>query len=77
MYVTAARKPAANANLDRMVADCMKDTNSDEELPEEEDDPALLVNNIIHQNHAKELKQHEIAPHLNPFVLSERVTDAG
>lgn len=46
MYVIciiAARKAAANANLDEMVADCMKDTNSDEELSEGDDDPALLV----------------------------------
>ncbi|XP_032665522.1 coiled-coil and C2 domain-containing protein 1-like isoform X2 [Odontomachus brunneus] len=37
----AARK-AADANLDEMVTDCMKDTNSDEELSEGDDDPALL-----------------------------------
>lgn len=40
--VTAVRKTATDVNLDEMVADCMKDTNSDEE-PSEEDDPALLV----------------------------------
>lgn len=38
--VIVARK--TDVNLDEMVADCMKDTNSDEE-PSEEDDPALLV----------------------------------
>ncbi|XP_025995654.1 coiled-coil and C2 domain-containing protein 1-like isoform X2 [Solenopsis invicta] len=39
---SAARKTATDANLDEMVANCMKDTNSDEELSEEDDDPALL-----------------------------------
>ncbi|XP_020287773.1 coiled-coil and C2 domain-containing protein 1-like isoform X2 [Pseudomyrmex gracilis] len=38
----AARKAAANVNLDDMVADCIKDTNSDEEPSEADDDPALL-----------------------------------
>lgn len=37
---SAAQKTAADANLDEMVAGCMKDINSDEESPE--DDPALL-----------------------------------
>ncbi|XP_026824708.1 coiled-coil and C2 domain-containing protein 1-like isoform X2 [Ooceraea biroi] len=31
-----------DVNLDAMVADCMKDTNSDEEPPEGDDDPVLL-----------------------------------
>ncbi|XP_012233142.2 coiled-coil and C2 domain-containing protein 1-like isoform X1 [Linepithema humile] len=39
---TAARKAAADVNLDGMVAECMKDTNSDEEPSEGDDDPALL-----------------------------------
>ena len=43
----AARKAAANANLDDMVAECMKDTNSDEEASEADDDPALLVCDIM------------------------------
>ncbi|XP_014479037.1 PREDICTED: coiled-coil and C2 domain-containing protein 1-like isoform X2 [Dinoponera quadriceps] len=37
----AGLKPTAGANLDEMVADCMKDTNSDEGS-EGDDDPALL-----------------------------------
>lgn len=45
--IIAARKAAANANLDNMVADCMKDTNSDEEPSQEaDDDPALLVRDV-------------------------------
>lgn len=47
MYVVAARKTAASANLDEMVAGCMKDTNSDEELSEGDDDPTLLVCYIV------------------------------
>lgn len=43
----AARKAAANVNLDDMVADCIKDTNSDEEPSEADDDPALLVRNCL------------------------------
>ncbi|XP_019696185.1 coiled-coil and C2 domain-containing protein 1-like isoform X2 [Harpegnathos saltator] len=40
---SAARKAAGkDINLDEMVADCMKDTHSDEELSEGDDDPALL-----------------------------------
>jgi len=39
---TVARKAAADVNLDEMVADCMKDANSDEEPSEGDDDPALL-----------------------------------
>lgn len=34
-----------NVNLDEMIAESMKDTNSDEEPSEENDDPALLVCN--------------------------------
>lgn len=43
MNVAVARKAAADLNLDEMVADCMKDANSDEEPSEGDDDPALLV----------------------------------
>ncbi|XP_011861691.1 PREDICTED: coiled-coil and C2 domain-containing protein 1-like isoform X2 [Vollenhovia emeryi] len=39
---SVARKAVADVNLDSMVADCMKDTNSDEEPSEGDDDPALL-----------------------------------
>lgn len=45
--ITAAYKVAANANLDEMVADCMKDVNSDEEPSEVDDDPTLLVHDIM------------------------------
>ncbi|XP_018347264.1 PREDICTED: coiled-coil and C2 domain-containing protein 1-like isoform X2 [Trachymyrmex septentrionalis] len=38
---SATRKSAADVNLDEMT-DCLKDTNSDEESIEEDDDPALL-----------------------------------
>ncbi|XP_018051284.1 PREDICTED: coiled-coil and C2 domain-containing protein 1-like isoform X1 [Atta colombica] len=38
----ATRKSAADVNLDEMVTDCLKDTNSDEESIEGDDDPALL-----------------------------------
>lgn len=40
--MSAARKTAADVNLDNMVADCMRDTHSDEES-EGDDDPVLLV----------------------------------
>lgn len=36
------RKAVMNVNLDEMIAESMKDTNSDEEPSEENDDPALL-----------------------------------
>ncbi|XP_018359619.1 PREDICTED: coiled-coil and C2 domain-containing protein 1-like isoform X5 [Trachymyrmex cornetzi] len=39
---SATRKNAADVNLDEMVANCLKDTNSDEEPTEGDDDPALL-----------------------------------
>lgn len=42
-----ARKAATDINLDEMVADCMKDMNSDEELSEGDDDSALLVCQVI------------------------------
>jgi len=45
MLLKVARKTAADANLDDMVVECIKDINSDEELSEGEDDPALLVCN--------------------------------
>lgn len=45
-----ARKTATDINLDEMVADCMKDTNSDEEPSEGDDDPALLVCCIMPSN---------------------------
>ncbi|KAG5315169.1 C2D1 protein, partial [Acromyrmex insinuator] len=39
---SATRKSAVDVNLDEMVTDCLKDTNSDEESIEGDDDPALL-----------------------------------
>lgn len=41
--VIAARKTVTEVNLDEMVTGCLKDTNSDEELIEGDDDPVLLV----------------------------------
>ncbi|XP_018308605.1 coiled-coil and C2 domain-containing protein 1-like isoform X3 [Mycetomoellerius zeteki] len=39
---SAARKTVTEVNLDEMVTGCLKDTNSDEELIEGDDDPVLL-----------------------------------
>ncbi|XP_011056470.1 PREDICTED: coiled-coil and C2 domain-containing protein 1-like isoform X2 [Acromyrmex echinatior] len=39
---SATRKSTVDVNLDEMVTDCLKDTNSDEESIEGDDDPALL-----------------------------------
>lgn len=46
MNVLVTRKAVTDVNLDEMVAESIKDTNSDDESSEGNDDPALLVHMI-------------------------------
>lgn len=41
--VIVAHKAVTNVNLDEMIAESTKDTNSDDDSSEGNDDPALLV----------------------------------
>ncbi|XP_011706341.1 PREDICTED: coiled-coil and C2 domain-containing protein 1-like [Wasmannia auropunctata] len=67
---SAARKTATDENLDAMISDCMKDTNSDDEPSEGDDDPALLKelqmltgNETEEKTETPELMEEEQAEH--------------
>ncbi|KAL0113040.1 hypothetical protein PUN28_012340 [Cardiocondyla obscurior] len=69
----ATRK--ADVNLDEMVADCMKDTNSDEE-PSEEDDPALLEElNMLTGNEPEKAKTPELMIKENEEEAEQKSTE--